>query len=245
MSKFIVYCSCLVCKKQTTVQSLKAHLLKHDKESIPKANCLSCSAPIFEGRKKFCNHKCAATVTNVTRGYVRTGPPPGYRAGIPNGRAGIPNGRAGIPHARKRIAKICPVAACKVCGKFFHNPRHNKLCCSKACRMEIIKHNRGRGKKSYMESSFATWLDRLGVYYETEVSFTNDVTKKWYFVDFLFRDKKLIIELDGTQHLFTAESDALRDEYFTSIGYTVVRVSHADYQKRTRVMEIKELLNIF
>ncbi len=44
-----------------------------------------------------------------------------------------------------------------------------------------------------------------------------------YIPDFVSIKKKLIIELDGSQHLEQAEYDAERSKYFESLGYKVIR----------------------
>jgi very-short-patch-repair endonuclease len=41
--------------------------------------------------------------------------------------------------------------------------------------------------------------------------------------DFVSIKKRLIIELDGSQHLEQAEYDAERSKYFESLGYKVIR----------------------
>lgn len=45
-----------------------------------------------------------------------------------------------------------------------------------------------------------------------------------YFPDFLFAKEKLVIEIDGLQHLRQVERDRLRDEIFKDNGYVVVRI---------------------
>ena len=57
-------------------------------------------------------------------------------------------------------------------------------------------------------------------------------SRKNYFADFIFEDKKLIIELDGTQHKKTVEQDAIRDAWFNSKGYTVIRIPVEEFKKR-------------
>ena len=44
-----------------------------------------------------------------------------------------------------------------------------------------------------------------------------------YIVDFCCIEKKLIIELDGSQHLDLQEYDEIRTEYLESLGYRVLR----------------------
>jgi very-short-patch-repair endonuclease len=44
-----------------------------------------------------------------------------------------------------------------------------------------------------------------------------------YIVDFVSIKQKLIIELDGSQHLEQSEYDVERTRYFQSLGYKVIR----------------------
>jgi very-short-patch-repair endonuclease len=48
-----------------------------------------------------------------------------------------------------------------------------------------------------------------------------------YVVDFLCRDRNLIVEVDGGQHA-ESESDQVRDAYLTSQGYRVLRFWNSD-----------------
>lgn len=55
-----------------------------------------------------------------------------------------------------------------------------------------------------------------------------------YIVDFFCAQKKLCIELDGSQHYESAgvEYDARRDEYLRSLGLTVLRYSNSEVNQR-------------
>jgi very-short-patch-repair endonuclease len=44
-----------------------------------------------------------------------------------------------------------------------------------------------------------------------------------YIPDFVSIKRKIIIELDGSQHLSQAEYDIERSQYFKSLGYKVIR----------------------
>jgi very-short-patch-repair endonuclease len=44
-----------------------------------------------------------------------------------------------------------------------------------------------------------------------------------YYVDFLCREKKIIVEIDGSQHADSA-SDRVRDAYLAAHGYRVIRI---------------------
>jgi len=93
--------------------------------------------------------------------------------------------------------------------------------------------NLGRHKRSWMESTFETYLTENNITgWTTEVHFWNDDLKKNYFPDFIFEDKKLIIELDGTQHRKTKDLDNIRDMWFSNLGYKVVRIPHAEFKER-------------
>ena len=54
-----------------------------------------------------------------------------------------------------------------------------------------------------------------------------------YIVDFYCASKKLVIELDGSQHYKEAnrKDDAERDEYLKSLGNEVVRYSNQDVKR--------------
>ena len=87
--------------------------------------------------------------------------------------------------------------------------------------------------KSWMELCFEKWLtDNAITGWTSEKHFFNDALNKNYFVDFAFEEMKILVELDGTQHRKTVEQDRVRDEYLTQIGYTVIRIQHAEFKER-------------
>jgi Protein of unknown function (DUF559) len=45
-----------------------------------------------------------------------------------------------------------------------------------------------------------------------------------YFADFVCRERCIVIEVDGSQHLERASHDRARDEYLIAAGYSVYRV---------------------
>ncbi|MGE3669343.1 MAG: endonuclease domain-containing protein [Polyangiaceae bacterium] len=53
-----------------------------------------------------------------------------------------------------------------------------------------------------------------------------------YIADFLARDQRLIVEVDGEQHAERAAADAHRDHYLARLGYRTLRIPareiHAD-----------------
>jgi len=97
----------------------------------------------------------------------------------------------------------------------------------------LNRKNLGRHKRSWMELTFESYLKEYNITgWDTEVHFWNDELRKNYFPDFIFESKKLIIELDGTQHRKTVKQDAIRDKWFTSKGYKVIRITLEEFKKR-------------
>lgn len=107
-----------------------------------------------------------------------------------------------------------------------------------ALRTEWLKNplnrkNLGRHKRSWLEITFESYLIENNISgWDTEVHFWNEELRKNYFPDFIFESKKLIIELDGTQHRKTVDQDAIRDKWFNSKGYKVVRIPVEEFKKR-------------
>jgi len=65
MSKYQLKCSCLNCRKETTVQSLKEHYLKCTRPVVFANRCKECNAET--NNLEFCSHSCRATHLNQQR----------------------------------------------------------------------------------------------------------------------------------------------------------------------------------
>ena len=107
-------------------------------------------------------------------------------------------------------------------------------------RPEVKEKNRKRAKEmhekgilnvgwpqgeSYAEKCYREHLESLG--YVKDVDFFQEVRVGTYSLDFVFKDKNIDFEIDGGQHLKPAavEHDRIRDEYLTSLGMMVMRIS--------------------
>ena len=53
--------------------------------------------------------------------------------------------------------------------------------------------------------------------------FRRQVVIEPYIVDFVCFDKKLIIEVDGSQHQLQMHEDKLREEHLNKMGYNIIR----------------------
>ena len=65
-----------------------------------------------------------------------------------------------------------------------------------------------------------------------------------YIVDFVCLEPKLIIELDGSQHIERHGYDTKRTEYLTSLGFEVVRFWNDDALNQTDVVLENILLHL-
>lgn len=117
-----------------------------------------------------------------------------------------------------------------------HNDNTRKIIAEKRSAWLKNSENRknlGTHKRSWMESIFEKYLiDNQITGWDTEVHFWNSDLKKNYYPDFIFENRKLIIELDGTQHRKTVEKDSIRDRWFSTKGYNVVRITHEEFKRR-------------
>ena len=83
------------------------------------------------------------------------------------------------------------------------------------------KHNAIQLRKKSTPAERKLWSrtrdDQLGVNFRRQHAVVN------YIPDFVCVQKKLIIELDGSQHLEQEEYDDERTKYLNSLGYKVIR----------------------
>lgn len=104
---------------------------------------------------------------------------------------------------------------------------------------------RDRGQ-SHIEKSFSSELDDLADAIECEHWFGDANNHSRYRVDFLLKDARLIVELDGHEYHSTKEQlekDALRQRYLSRAGYTVVRFTGREVNRAPAdcVAEVREI----
>lgn len=222
-------------RKQNVELNRAAASTRYD--ASPKL-CKHCDGPIPYNKRsnQFCSQSCAGTFNTGSRDYTT------FKPGPPIGTGAKP------PYTKIKM--------CTVCNKY--HPGSGRTC-SKECKSVILsisaktriskgfnpQLNRGRNKRSYLEISFSGWLNTMYPTLEVKIEHPfkrNDITKT-YFADFYFPSKRLIIELDGSQHKHTVDYDAERDRYITdAYGVTVIRITHKEYQSGAKVQEIINLL---
>lgn len=208
-------------------------------------HCLKCGVILGYNQRsnKFCTTSCSASYTNARKDYtkIKTGPKPGY-----------------IPHTcYMKNPPYTKIYQCIICRKY--HPNTGKTCSSQ-CKSKLLsnrmkqaifnghdpKKNRGRHKRSWLETSFESWLIENNITnFITEHPFKRHDQIKTYFADFYFPNINLIIELDGTQHANTKEYDQQRDQYISDRYHLeIIRISHTEYQQKTKLILVQNKLGI-
>ena len=63
------------------------------------------------------------------------------------------------------------------------------------------------------------------------LKFRRQYTIDKFIADFCCLEKRLIIEVDGLIHQYTAEEDSIRQEYLEVVGFTVIRFTNDDVEQ--------------
>jgi len=99
-------------------------------------------------------------------------------------------------------------------------------------------HRAGELRQNQTEAEAKLW-SRLRAHRMAGVQFRRQHAVSNYIVDFCSPRRKLIIELDGSQHLEQAEYDSERTEYLEAKGYRVLR-----FWNNQVMNEIDTVLNV-
>jgi very-short-patch-repair endonuclease len=94
-----------------------------------------------------------------------------------------------------------------------------------------IMHRAGELRQNQTEAEAKLW-SRLRAHRMAGVQFRRQHAIGNYIVDFCSPRRKLIIELDGSQHLDQAQYDLERTRYFESKGYRVLRFWNHDVMNK-------------
>lgn len=216
------------------------------------SRCIGCDSvlPYDKRFNKFCNHSCSCSHHNQYRSAVSINK---QRNSLlkTNSEKKIYN------HPKKpKVIKECVICftrhigAGKTCSA---TCKHKLNSMSMKAAIRTGKHNprvnRGRHKRSYLETSFEEWLIEHGVTEyipEYKINRYDDTGKyeKTYYIDFYFPKLQLGIELDGTQHKLTVEKDIARDQYLSRLNVEILRITHAEYIIGTKIELVRAKLGI-
>ena len=216
---------------------------------------------ILKGKeRRFCSRSCANSRTIEHK-------PQNYKC-ISCGKVVIKDYRT---DPRKILCDKCKSKqverVCIICGKTF-NPPTNKYgrlsktsCCSMQCKKLLHKQNgltaynsakekgitkprQSRNITSYPEKFWIEVLNNNNIKFEKEY-FLN----KKYFLDFYIEvnGRKIDLEIDGKQHTRQEhiEHDRIRDEYVTSNGIEVYRISWNEINSTSGKLLMKEKIDNF
>lgn len=100
--------------------------------------------------------------------------------------------------------------------------------------------------QSYIEKEFSKELGDLADAIESEYWFGDHEKHDRYRVDFILKDARLIIELDGHEYHSTKEQlekDAIRQRYLSRAGYTVIRFTGSEISRNPKscVLEVRQI----
>lgn len=116
----------------------------------------------------------------------------------------------------------------------------------KKAHMEGRAHNfkiRRKSEKSYPEKFFEGIIEREFI--DKKYEYDYRIGKWWG--DFVWLHKKLVIEIDGEQHLQKErmESDQRKDKYLVENGWKVLRITWSRFMKDTQncIKEAKEFVH--
>lgn len=212
--------------------------------------CIQCNSPLIykQRHNKFCSKSCSAVYHNSSRKgkpiTELTKQKIAYKVNQYNYENPYP------AYSKISFCCICISVIKHKCVKT----------CSAECKSQLLSHNISerikttrksnytRSKRSYLETSFESWMvkNNINVIYETEYTIKNHITNKWYFVDFYFPSINLIVELDGRQHETPKhkQADKIRDEYIkTYLNINVFRISYDEYKSGVKIPKLLSLLS--
>lgn len=102
--------------------------------------------------------------------------------------------------------------------------------------------SRSKCKRSYAEE----WIERLLKKETSDIKFYEEYHIGKWFLDFAWPDRKIGLEIDGAQHEWTErkQSDAEKDSYCQSLGWTILRLKWSDICNNTQqaIAVIKEFV---
>lgn len=202
--------------------------------------------------KNFCSRSCSASFSNKRKRHTDISKQK-LSDSLKNHYNNLNN--------QLRVAYSANPNTCKVCfTELAYEKRNSKTCkkeCTNTLNSLIMKSkieqgynpqkHRGR-KKSYLEKSFKEWLENFEIKFTEEHPikiYENNTYKTCFFIDFYFHELQLGIELDGTQHKKTIDKDIERDRLiFQQENIKIFRITHKEYTQKTKIEEVKKLLNI-
>ena len=219
--------------------------------------CLWCGELIKKNRNKFCDSSCAAKYNNSNRKHSKE-----TKEKISKS----------VKKNRKQKTHIIfyEVKQCKNCGYFltYLQIKRKNIYCSHKCKCSDKEFGKKISKRmqkrindglhhgwatrnniSYPEKFFINVLKNHNIKYkhnfpikQNELGLDSSYN---YFLDFYIKDKKIDLEIDGSQHKYRKEQDIKRDKLLNENGYNVYRIKWKNINTKKGKEYIKNEIDKF
>ena len=140
---------------------------------------------------------------------------------------------------------------CIVCNQPIPYEKRGRKTCSEQCLIKRYKTrtrwNIHRNQTSFAEKFFMEVLENNNIEYIHEHPVKKDDGIHCYYLDFLIHinGKNIDLEIDGQQHDYRQNEDAIRDKYLTEHGFIVYRIKWNDVIAEKGKQEMKEKIDLF
>ena len=140
---------------------------------------------------------------------------------------------------------------CIVCNQPISYEKRGRKTCSKQCLLMSqktrVRWNIHRNQTSFAEKFFMEVLGNNNIKYIHEHPVKKDDGIHCYYLDFLItiNGKNIDLEIDGQQHDYRKEEDAIRDKYLTECGFIVYRIKWNDINSQSGKQLMKEKIDLF
>jgi very-short-patch-repair endonuclease len=219
-------------RQQAIIVNKSAKLDRIQLYNINPTICSYCNNPLEYAKRnnKFCNNSCSASSTNTNRNHSVDS-----------------NIKRSI--SIRKIKNVNHTIKCKYehCDILFCNYNRMRYC-SDTCKIlqrkiaynnpELLLQKSIVGKKMYAEGKLKGWAKRsnlkpsypeqyfINMFNKDKIYINREVKKGRFFCDFVWEDRMLVLEVDGSQHTRPdhQERDARKDAFLKSLGYTVFRI---------------------
>lgn len=235
--KFILKCSCILCKKETTTQSLSAHYKSHNKQPKELKNCKKCN-DLHNKLGVYCSYKCSNSRTQSQE--------TNYKRSSKLKENHISKKEVGLARSQQYTL----VSQCIICNKWFQGRR--KTCSDVCLHMNFQNSGKKASSISIKRSTDEIKLFELCHNYFSNVSHNDPIFNGWD-ADIIIHDYKLAIlwngpwhykEMPGLKHSLkqVQNRDKLKNKEIISIGWECIIFEDRYYTPETAFNHIKELI---
>ena len=132
---------------------------------------------------------------------------------------GEPLRKSSVKRGKIRVRFYCK----KCCWKYLevYDLKGKRLTTRTPKRLQVYA-RQNRRKPTSAEKEFFKCLQRARIRFKTQQPVGN------FIVDFMLKDRKVIVEIDGGYHASRVDYDLRRTEFLESVGYRVLRLKNEE-----------------